>query len=44
VPSFILRKIDTALWQAFRDKAFASGSTPKAVLLQFIADYVKGNS
>lgn len=40
--SFVLRRIDAALWQAFRDKALATNQTPKAVLLQLIADYVKG--
>lgn len=44
MPSFILRKLDPTLWRAFCSKALESGSTPKAVLLQFIADYVKGNS
>lgn len=33
---------DAALWQAFRDKALSTGQTPKQVLLQLIAEYVKG--
>lgn len=42
MPTFILRQIDASLWQAFRDKALQTGQTPKAVILQLIQDYVKG--
>jgi hypothetical protein len=41
--SFVLRRIDDALWAAFRAKAAAEGLTTKTVLLRLIAAYVNAN-
>jgi hypothetical protein len=40
--TFLLRRIDDALWQRFVAKAAAQGITPKALLLRIIKACVDG--
>lgn len=40
--SFVLRRIDDALWTRFLAKAATEGLRPKELLLRLIAAYVEG--
>jgi hypothetical protein len=41
MPSFMLRRVDEALWIQFRERVTADGYTPRWVLLELIGYYIR---